>query len=346
MSEITPMERVLTVLSGKIPDRVPLFLLFSMYGAKECNMDIKEYFHDIDAVVKAQLMMQKKYHTDCLYTFSYASIEIEAFGGDSLFYPDGPPNAGAPIIKSGKDIDELAPPAVKSSQPLLRILRITQKLKSIVGDTIPIIGVVMSPFSLPVMQMGYEPYLKLLHTDRLRFDRLMQCNKTFCIEWANAQLEAGATAICYFNPLASTDMTEKGLYLETGYPIDCEVLKNIHGPTATHLASGRTESMLQELAQSGTNIVGISSKDSPARIKKTSGLSILGNLCGISMSSWDKAETEHHVKALLEEGMPGGRFLLGDNHGEIPWQVDEETLLTIGECVATWGTYPRGKNQE
>ncbi len=344
MAEITPMERVLAVLSGNIPDRVPLFLLFSIYGAKECNMDIKEYFHSVDTVVETQLMMQKKYHTDCLYTFSYASVETEAFGGDTIFYSEGPPNAGAPIIRSSKDIDGLTPPDVKSSEPLMRILNITRKLKTVVGDTIPIIGVVMGPFSLPVMQMGYEPYLKLMHTDRLRFDRLMQCNKKFCIDWANAQLEAGATAICYFNPLASTDMTEKGLYLKTGYPIDCEVLKNIQGPTATHLASGRVQSIIKELQQSGTYIVGISAKDSIAKIKEESTLNILGNLCGVSMSSWSKVETEQYVKALLAEGMPAGRFLLGDNHGEIPWQVDEETLLTISECVATWGTYSREEN--
>jgi uroporphyrinogen decarboxylase len=338
------MERVLEVLSGNIPDRVPLLLLFSMYGAKECDMDIKEYFHSVDTVVETQLMMQKKYHTDCLYTFSYASVETEAFGGDTIFYSEGPPNAGAPIIRSSKDIDGLTPPDVKSSEPLKRILNITQKLKTVVGDTIPIIGVVMSPFSLPVMQMGYEPYLKLMHNDRLRFDRLMQCNKKFCTDWANAQLEAGATAICYFNPLASTDMTEKGLYLETGYPIDCEVIKNIQGPTATHLASGRAQSNIKELQQSGTYIVGISAKDSIAKIKEESTLNILGNLCGISMSNWNKAETEQNVKALLAEGMPGGRFLLGDNHGEIPWQVKEETLLTISESVAAWGTYSREEN--
>jgi uroporphyrinogen decarboxylase len=317
-----------------------------MYGAKECNMDIKEYFNDVDAVVDTQLMLQKKYHTDCLYTFSYASIETEAFGGDTIFYPQGPPNAGAPIIRSSKDIDTLASPDVASSEPLLRILRITQKLKAAVGDTIPIIGVVMSPFSIPVMQMGFESYLKLLHEDRPRFNRLMQCNKKFCIEWANAQLGAGATAICYFNPLASTDMIEKGLYLQTGYPIDCEVIKNIQGPTATHLASGRTQSILGELAQSGTYIVAVSGKDSLANIKKTSQLTIMGNLCGISMSSWNKTETKQHVKAALELGMPGGRFILADNHGEIPWQVEEETLLTISECVADWGTYSREQNKE
>ena len=42
--EMTPMERVLTTLSHKEPDRVPLFLLLTMHGANELGLSIKEYF--------------------------------------------------------------------------------------------------------------------------------------------------------------------------------------------------------------------------------------------------------------------------------------------------------------
>ena len=339
MAEMTPMERVLTVLSGKTPDRVPLFLLFSMYGAKECNMSIQEYFQNPGLVAETQLKLQKKYQTDCLYTFTYAGIETEAFGGGTIFYPAGPPNAGDPVIREFTDIDTLSPQEVHTSPALLRTLEITKNLHTAAAGTIPIIGVVMSPFSLPVMQMGFAPYLDLMHTDRQRFDALMQCNKAFTTAWANAQLEAGATAICYFNPLASTEMIEKNLYLQTGYPVDCEVISHIQGPTATHLASGRTGSIVQELEKSGTYIVGISARDSIAELKTQTSLTLLGNLSGIRMSRWTKEETEQQVRTALAQGMPGSKFLLADNHGEIPWQVSEETLLTIASSVKKWGTY-------
>ena len=39
---MTSLERVLTALSHKEPDRTPLFLLFSHYGAKEMGMSIRE----------------------------------------------------------------------------------------------------------------------------------------------------------------------------------------------------------------------------------------------------------------------------------------------------------------
>lgn len=58
-TEMTSMERVLTALSHQEPDRVPLLLLFSLYGARELEMSIKDYFMDPELVVKTQLMLQK-----------------------------------------------------------------------------------------------------------------------------------------------------------------------------------------------------------------------------------------------------------------------------------------------
>ena len=96
MSKMTSMERVLTAMQFQEPDRVPLFLLLSLYGAKELQLSPQEYFSQADHVVRGQLLMQKKYRSDCYYTFFHAPMEIEAWGGEVLFDPAGPPNAGEP----------------------------------------------------------------------------------------------------------------------------------------------------------------------------------------------------------------------------------------------------------
>ncbi len=130
---MTAMQRVLITLGHQEPDRVPFFLLLSMYGAKVLGMSIQDYFSKPENVVAGQLCMREKFQYDCYYTFYYASIEIEAWGGRTIFIEDSPPNA---------------------------------------GEEVPIIGVVMSPFSLPVMQMGFEKYLELIYFHREKFDVL------------------------------------------------------------------------------------------------------------------------------------------------------------------------------
>ena len=61
---LTSAERVLRAVGHGEPDRVPLCLTFSLYGAKELQIPVKEYFSRPEHVVRAQLAMQKKYHND------------------------------------------------------------------------------------------------------------------------------------------------------------------------------------------------------------------------------------------------------------------------------------------
>ncbi|MBL8489838.1 MAG: uroporphyrinogen decarboxylase family protein [Rhodocyclaceae bacterium] len=336
------MQRTLTALGQQEPDRVPLFLLTTHHGAKEVGLSIEEYYSRADNVIEGQMRLLRKYRADCLYGFHYAAIEVEAWGGTSLFFPDGPPLCGTPIITRPEDIDGLRAPAVEAAPGLRRVLDTLRGLKSRVGDTVPIIGVAISPFSLPVMQMGFDRYLELIHEQPARFERLMEANIGFTVEWANAQLAAGATAICYFDPVSSTTNIPRQLYLTTGQSVAKRALAQIKGPTATHMASGRCLPIIGDIADTGTAIVGVSGLENLRELKVAAGgrVSLLGNLNGIEMRRWSPARAEAEVKRAIALAGRGGGFLLADNHGEIPWFVPDEVLLAIGEAVERWGRYP------
>ena len=336
------LQRVLTAIGHKEADRVPLMLLFSLYGAKELQLPIKEYFSKVDNVVSAQLKMLKKYRNDCLYTFTYAGIEIEAQGGEVLFSEDGPPNCGEPIIC---DIDKFlrtTMPQISETKCLMKVLETTDRLKKTVKDTVPIIAVVMSPFSIPVMQMGFEKYLELIYFKRDVFEKLMEKNIEFCVKWANAQLLSGATAVCYFDPLASPTIIDRATYLNTGYKAFKKTLSQIKGPTATHLASGIVMPVLNDIISAGSAVVGFSKDDDLKQIKEAAQnkISLLGNLNGIDMVNWSVEEAEKNVKEIIRVAGKNGGLIIADNHGEIPCQVSEEVLLAISEAVQKWGNYP------
>ncbi len=339
---MTSLQRVLTTLGHQEPDRVPLFLLVTMHGAKELGVSIKEYFSKPEYVVEGQLRMRSKYRTDCIYSFFYAPIEVEAWGAEVIYRLDGPPNAGSPFIQKPTDIKNLEPPNIKKTACLIKVLNAIKILKARVHDEVPIIGVVMSPFSLPVMQMGFDKYIELMYEQPDLFERLMAINEAFCVDWANAQLEAGATAICYFDPVSSITITPKAQYLQTGFQIAKRTLAAIKGPTATHMASGRCLPILDEIAQTGTAVIGTSLLDNLNNVKSAcqGKLTILGNLNGIEMHRWTKAQAEAAVKEAIAKAGPGGGYILADNHGEIPWQVPDDVLLAISEAVHKWGKYP------
>lgn len=339
---MTSLQRVLTTLGHREPDRVPLFLLTTMHGAKELGLGIRDYFSRADTVIEGQMRLLARYRSDCVVPFFYASLEVEAFGGDTIFIDDGPPNSGAPVIRRPEDIDRLEPPRVAEAACLARVLEAIAGLKARVGDTVPIVGTVISPFSLPVMQMGFDAYIELIHEQPARFARLMAVNEAFCVDWANAQLAAGATAIGYFDPVSSPTIVPRALYLKTGHPVALRTLPRIQGPTATHLASGRALGIIDAIAATGTAALGVSALEDLAELKSAAAgrLTLLGNLNGIEMRHWTPEQAEQAVKRAIAAAGRGGGFILADNHGEIPWQVPDAVLLAIGEAVERWGRYP------
>lgn len=340
--EMTPMERVLTTLSHKEPDRVPLFLMLTMHGAKELGLSIKDYFSKAENVAEGQIILQKKYDNDCYYPFFYAPIEVEAFGAEVIYRADGPPNSGLPFIQNINYIKNLEAPRIKDAKVLHKVLKTIELLKKKSKGNIPIIGVVVSPFSLPVMQLGFEKYFELMHYHEDLFNHLMKVNEVFCVDWANAQIAAGANAICYFDPVSSPTIIPKNLYQRTGFQIAKRTIAKIKGPTATHLASGIALPIADFLPETGTGIVGVSTNEDLSKLKQAfkNKLTVLGNLNGVEMRRWTKQEAKDIVREVIQKAAPGGGFILSDNHGEIPFQVEDKTLFAIKEAVQEFGTYP------
>ena len=336
------MERVMTSLSYKEPDRVPIFFNLTITGAKELGMSIKDYYSSADYVVKGQLLMKNKYNNDMVTSFLYSAAEIEAWGGGVVFFEDGPPNSGEPFIKKNEDIYKMGIPDINNTDCLLKGLEITKRLKEQVKEDTPVIGAVTSPFSLPVMQMGFEKYLELLYFNKNGFNQLMEINEEFCVAWANAQLKAGATAISYADPLASPSIIERNTYISTGFEVAKRTIARIKGPVATNLASGIASPIIKDLVETGTKAVAVSAKDNIVDIKRMANknVAIIGNLNAIDMINWDREKTRREVIQLIQKAAQGGGFILSDNHGEIPWQVSEDVLLEIAETVKEYGTYP------
>jgi uroporphyrinogen decarboxylase len=339
---MTSLERVLTTLGHQEPDRVPMFLLPTMHGAKELGLSIQEYFSKAEHVVEGQLRLRKKYRNDCISAFFYAPVEVEAWGAEVIYCDDGPPNSGEPLLRHADEIAGLDVPSVKQTPCLLKVLQATEQLKAAVQDDAPIIGVAMSPFSLPVMQLGFEAYLDLMREQPALFDRLMRVNMEFCVQWANAQIEAGATAICYFDPISSPTMIPREYYKQTGWDIAKRTIARVQGPIAIHMASGHCLPIVDDLVQTGTAVVGTSYLEDLTELKAACAgkMTVLGNLNGIEMARWSEAHAEQMVKEAIAKAGKGGGYILSDNHGEIPFQVPDNVLLAISEAVHTWGQYP------
>jgi uroporphyrinogen decarboxylase len=337
-----PYERVMTTLSHKEPDQVPLFLFLTLHGATELGIPLRQYFSKAENVVKGQLKLSKKYGHDCLYPFFYASKEVEAFGGSTIFYPDGPPNAGKPLIKTAKDIEALVCPDPYESGPLREPLKAIKLLAKEAKGKIPIISNVIAPFSLPSMLMGLEAWFDhLLFGDKKPKEAMLKTLQSFCVSWANAQLEAGIDAVGLFDPLATSDIMTRDHFLKLDFDLVSDTINKIKGPVAYAGAGGKFTNIIDLIPQTGAAAVVLSSQDNLEKIKSTVGkkINIIGNLNNVSMSSWTPAKAASEVQKCIKSAAKDGGYIIADQHGELPIYVKESILKKIVETTRSFGRY-------
>lgn len=345
MEEMTSADRVFTTMDHEEPDRVPFTLNLNLHGAKLLNLSLREYFAKPEHLIKAKLHFRDKYGIDILSSYYYTSLEFEAFGGTSIFFENGPPNAGKPIFKNKDDILNFKVPDIHENPSTKKVIRTTRLLKKEVNDDIPILGIVTSPFSLPIMQLGLKNYLDLIYDDSEGFEVLMKKNEEFCVNYANSQLEAGADAIAYSDPMSSPTMIPRKLFLKTGFKVAKSTIDQIDGDVAIHHGSARTMEIIEDLKK--LDIVGFaaSSIEDLSDLKKIckNELTIMGNLNGIEMRNWTPKEAEEQVRNAIKKAGKGGGFILTDTHGEIPYQVPEKVIDAISKAVKKYGKYPLKK---
>lgn len=319
-----------------------MILGLTVHGAQELGLTIKEYFSRPANVAEAQVCMRRKYPHDAVTGFLYAAVEVEAWGGQVVFWEDGPPNSGEPFITNPDRIVSLEVPRVMETPCLRKGLQVIQLLKERIGEEAVIPGAVTSPFSLPVMQMGFEKYLELIQERPNVFERLVRVNEEFCVSWANAQLEAGADAISYSDPLASPEFFPREMYRSTGFEIARRCISRIKGAVLYNMASARCLPIAAELSLTGASCLGVSAQEDLGKVKgECAGrIGVAGNLNGLEMRRWSQEQAELAVKTCISAAGPGGGFILTDNHGEIPWQVPFRVVSWISEAARKWGAYP------
>lgn len=341
---MSSLERILTTISHKEPDRVPLILNPTMHPARDMGIPLKKYFTSSELVAQGLIATREKFGTDAYIGFHYSPVEYEAFGGEVIFREDGPPNSGRPIIRTGDEIDTLTAPVVEETECLQVVLDMIKTLKKDAPDDAPIFGVAISPLSLPVMQMGFEDYIRLIYSDEIRFNRLIEVNKRFFMDWATAQIEAGASGIIYYDPVSSPTIIPPELYRKTGLKIAKELIPKVPGPVVTGFASASVLPILDNVLSTGT--VGVAvwggghEKLSDIKQKCAGKATVIGNLNGIEMRHWTREKAFSIVKQVISDAAPGGGFILSDNHGEIPLQVPDEVLFAIRDAVYEYGRYP------
>lgn len=124
MEAMTSSERVLAVMRGEKPDRVPVFCCVGGYAAKLSGMSLKAFYQDVECCVRAQVLAKELHGYDDAPNYGWADWGGGVFGGGTVFpdsYEQGAPRSSGPAIEKPSDIDllEIPDPGRAGMFPLL-----------------------------------------------------------------------------------------------------------------------------------------------------------------------------------------------------------------------------------
>lgn len=340
----TGMERFSALMSGQIPDRVPIVCNLLDQGAREMGVTLRDYYARGELVAEGQLRLREKFGYDTLLGMFYSALEAELLGCKNIIYADdGPPNVGHLAISSPDDILQLHLPENLNEHPRFRELATCIRiLKREAQGRWPVLGVVTASFSLPAMLMGIGPWMGLfLSGDAKLRDTLLETCSRFCSMQIKALRDAGADLIVYVNPVASSTFITPQKFRELALPW---VLRDLAEPGCAGViffnGGGRINPILADLQRStciGAFYLNPFDDITQARLNLGPHGLIAGAINDIRLLDWSPEEIDHEVARIMTAGKAAGGFIFGTLL--MPYNIPDENIRAMIAAAIRHGRY-------
>ena len=326
---MTGKERCLGAIAGRVTDRVPVFPLLMFLPADRFGISYREFATNGHAMADAQLHAGRTFGLDAITSCSDAFRVSADLGGEMVFPEDGVPHLRSPLIRGEADLARLGhpDPSRPGGRMADRVAAVADMARA-AGDERLVVGWVDMPFAEACSACGVTELMILLSDQPALAHRILDFLAGIVIDFALAQLEAGAPMIGAGDAAAS--LISPAMYREFALPYEKRVFAAIHsrgGLGKLHIC-GNTRELLADIAQSGADLVNVDHVvdfASACRVYGGAGICFKGNLDPVAdMLQATPAQCEQRALARIR-GAAGLRYMLSPGC-EVPAGVPDEVL--------------------
>ena len=278
---MTRKERCLAAIRGRQPDRIPVFPLLMYLAADRYNVSYRRFATDAAVLAEAQLNMRERFDIDAVTACSDA-FRLAADLGSDMQYPEDHPPHSPPLVTDETGLRELERP-----DPTAPGTRMAQRCESVrrlaaaCGDNTLVLGWIDLPFAEACSLCGVQQLMVMLALDPGLAHDVLEFLTPIVIDFALAQLDAGAPMIGAGDAAAS--MISPPMFREFAMPYERRVFEAIHeagGLAKLHIC-GDTTGILDDMAGVGADLYNVDHMvdfDAACRAYGDRGLCFKGNL--------------------------------------------------------------------
>jgi uroporphyrinogen decarboxylase len=345
--ELNAIERVNRVLSGQLPDRVPVDLHNFMVTARMMAVDnYEDFFRDGEAMAEGQIAAWRRFGHDVLLVENGTAALAEACGVQVVYQEKSAPVAVAPAINSLDDIDKLEIPDPDRVPVLAENLKATRIVCEEIGDQAFIMGRAdQGPFSLASELRGMTFFMMDLAIGDERIHHLLDYATQVCKRYALAQMEQGAHCTSIGDSPSGPDLISPEMYRRYAYPYVKRLVAELQAegvPLAYHICGNATP-IIEDMVSTGAAIIEIDQKADMAACKQATAGTNAALLGPVDPSAVLAHGSPADVTAACREAInilgPGGGFILGPGCA-MPASTPDENIDALIEAAKEYGQYP------
>lgn len=330
------LERILNTIMGKPIDKRGISLLLSLYGAKLTQISLENYYTNPNLYLEGQKAIYESFKPDIIFGPFALPLLGKAFGSDVKFMNRFSPNLGRPAIKSAKEFSKLHSPDIKTNPEVLYFTESIRLLKKEFKDDLAIAPITLSPIDLGVLVLGMDEWLNTVLFDDKNFQKYIDLFMPFCVNFANALLEEGGTALIIPAMFSNPFIITKDLLAEKTVPILKNFFNQLKGPVVFH-SGGAPLTPFIDLYKDLPKVVGFVINGyediALARKKINSTQVIIGNIEGPDFSKYTAEELFEESKKVLELTKDDPYFILGTCGADIPFNTPKEKIQALIDAI-------------
>jgi len=286
METMTSLERIRAVLRGEMPDYLPVLPQSFLFAMVDGGYSIGKVNRNPALMAKCHLDCREKYGYDgCIIDVDDSTL-AEACGAEVIYREDNVAvvKESSPRLKCLAEIEDLKYPDPEKDGRLPEWLETTSRIAEKIGDTAMVMGRAdQGPFNLLCLLRGTQEFmLDLIEEDEEVIDRALRWAEKVHIDFAKAQLKAGANVTSMGDAYASPNLVSPKVYQRYAWPSEKVVVNAVQTeeyPYSIHIC-GNTNLIIEDMGKTGARILEVDWKldMKEARKKLPPGTVMMGNV--------------------------------------------------------------------